>query len=305
MRLKLAAGLGSLLLAGSAMAQVPPDIATRLHEMGQSMDPTVGQLYEPLFAAETYAGIALTRDVSYGADALQKLDLYVPEAAEGPLPVLVFVHGGGFVRGDKQGTFYPDNITAWAARHGMVGVGINYRLAPDHPWPTGVEDLRAALAWVRANIAAHGGDPERIVLWGHSAGANHVADYVGHTELHGDEAAGVKGAILLSPNYAVDAPAQAHVYYGADGSLQTQSATIARLRHAATPLFIGFAELDPDPMRHTAETLIAALCTQSGPCTASIDLPDHNHFTEGMAVGTDDTSLSGPVLDWVKKVTAQ
>ena len=311
MHLKLAAGLGSLLLAGSAMAQVPPDIAAQLRERGQSMDPAVGQLYEPLFADESYADILLTRNIAYGADPLQKLDLYVPEdlfvpgKGKGPLPVLVFVHGGGFVRGDKHGTFYPDNITAWAARHGMVGVGINYRLAPDHPWPGGAEDLRAALGWVRANIAEHGGDPDRIVLWGHSAGANHVADYVGHTELHGDEAKGLKGAILLSPNYADEEPAEPHVYYGADASLQTLQAAIARLNHAATPLFVGFAEFDPDPMRHTAQQMIADLCTPTGPCSASVDLPDHNHFTEGMAVGTDDVSLSAPLLDWSRKVAGE
>ncbi|MEJ0006660.1 MAG: alpha/beta hydrolase [Steroidobacteraceae bacterium] len=131
------------------------------------MDPTVGQLYAPLFPKEAWAGVSIQRDIPYGTDSLQKLDVFAADGAQGKkLPVLLFVHGGGFTRGDKHGDFYPDNITLWAAKNGMVGVNIDYRLAPKDPWPAGVNDLTSAIAWVHANIAQYGGDPNRIVLFG-------------------------------------------------------------------------------------------------------------------------------------------
>ena len=299
---KLAIAISAMVLASGAAAQVPPEIAAKVRAAGQAMDPSAGALYAPIFAGKGQGDVTITRDVAYGDDPLQVLDLYVPRAAaDKPRPVLLFVHGGGFTRGDKHGDFYPDNITAWAASHGMVGVNINYRLAPANPWPAGAKDLAAAIAWTRANIARHGGDPDRIILWGHSAGANHVADYVGHKELHGAEAAGVKGAVLLSPFYAPEAGEQPHAYYGSDADVQAAGAAIDRLEASGVPLFLGYAQFDPEPMRQFALSAIGRLCRDGGrACPASVDLPDHNHFTEGMAVGTDDVSLSGPVLRWIE-----
>ena len=66
----------------------------------------------------------------------------------------------------------------WAVDHGLIGVTINYRLAPEFAWPSGVEDLTLVVAWLKTHIAEYGGDPDKIFLWGHSAGAAHVADYV-------------------------------------------------------------------------------------------------------------------------------
>jgi hypothetical protein len=89
----------------------------------------------------------------------------------------VFVHGGGFVAGDKAYPGAPayDLVGAWAVRHGWVGVNITYRYAPEVKWPAGAEDVAAAVAWIRENIAAYGGDPGRIVVMGNSAGAVHAS----------------------------------------------------------------------------------------------------------------------------------
>ena len=196
----IAAACGFVVLATASSAQVPANIAEKVRAAGQAMDPTIGQLYAPMFPKEAWAGVSIQRDIAYGSDRLQKLDVFTPDGAKGKkLPVLLFVHGGGFTRGDKHGDFYPDNITLWAAKNGMVGVNIDYRLAPKDPWPAGVKDLASAIAWTHANIARYGGDPNRIVLFGHSAGANHVADYAAHPEVRGAEASSVKGVIMLSP----------------------------------------------------------------------------------------------------------
>jgi len=289
------------MLATASFAQVPANIADKVRAVGQAMDPTIGELYAPMFPKEAWAGVSIQRDVAYGSDNLQKLDVFTLDGAKSKkLPVLLFVHGGGFTRGDKHAAFYPDNITLWAANSGMVGVNINYRLAPGVPWPGGVKDLAAAISWTKANIARYGGDPNRIVLFGHSAGANHVADYAAHPEVRGAEASSVKGVILLSPNYSTGPNARPNSYYGQDADLGSASSQITRLSASPYPLFYGYAQFDPKPMKDTATVLIEGLCQSKSRCPKSIELKDSNHFSEGMAVGTADQQLTGPLLEWIK-----
>jgi triacylglycerol lipase len=209
--------------------------------------------------------------------------------------VLLFVHGGGFVRGDKRTT---DNMVVWGVDNGMVGVDINYRLAPKNPWPAGAQDLASAIAWTKAHIADYGGDPNNIILWGHSAGANHVADYIGHPEVQGPEAKSIKGVIILSAFYApaVGAP---NAYYGVDPVLQTSDPSIGRLLKVLAPLFVGNAEYDPDGFRAFCQALNDAL-TKAGRAHGYVFLKDHDHLSEGMAVGTADQSLTAPLLKWIK-----
>jgi acetyl esterase/lipase len=297
----IAAACGFLVAATAIRAQVPADIAEKVRAAGQAMDPTVGQLYAPLFPKEAWAGVSIHRDITYGSDPLQKLDVFTPDGARGKkLPVLLFVHGGGFTRGDKHGDFYPDNITLWAAKSGMVGINIDYRLAPKDPWPAGVNDLTSAIAWTHANIARYGGDPNRIVLFGHSAGANHVADYAAHPEVRGAEAASVKGVILLSPAYSTAPTGRPNAYYGQDADLGSAQGQITRLTASPYPLFYGYAQFDPPPMKATATTLMEGLCRIKNRCPTSVELKDSNHFSEGMAVGTSDQQLTGPLLQWIK-----
>lgn len=285
----------------AAHAQVPPDIAAAIRANGEAMTNTAGPLYAPLFPPEAWQGITITRDLAYGADPKQVLDVYVPEAGARGLPVLLFVHGGGFAGGDKHGAFYPDNITLWAAREGMVGVNVNYRLAPGAAFPEAARDLAATIAWTRANIARFGGDPDRIVLFGHSAGGNHVADYLGNPELRGAEQAGVIGAVLLSPAYPGYPPnVWPHPYYGTNDELNSPAGSIRRLWTNSVPLFLADAEFDPADMRNYAKALREGLCEVRTRCPTYLRLKDHNHFTEGMALGTSDRSLADPLARWIK-----
>jgi para-nitrobenzyl esterase len=109
-----------------------------------------------------------------GGDYLT-LNVFAPEHAEGPRPVMVFIHGGSFVAGSKDSAIYDGSAFA---RDGVVCVVINYRLGvegflPIEGVPTnlGLRDMIAALKWVRANIALFGGDPRNVTLFGESGGA--------------------------------------------------------------------------------------------------------------------------------------
>lgn len=98
--------------------------------MGAHLNPEIFRktiaLMRPLLADRT--GLSLSKDLTYGSDPLQKLDLYAPQGdAAGTAPIVVFVHGGRFSRGDKR---FGENVAAYFARHGMLGVTMNYRLAP-------------------------------------------------------------------------------------------------------------------------------------------------------------------------------
>ena len=109
----------------------------------------------------------LASGIAYGADSRQALDIYAPEKAEGR-PVIVFFYGGSWSSGARGD--YAFAAQALAAR-GFVVVVPDYRLVPQVRYPAFVEDGAAAVAWTAANIGRFGGDPARIAVAGHSAGA--------------------------------------------------------------------------------------------------------------------------------------
>ena len=145
-------------------------------------DATAGlrdRLAQRRAATETTAvppGTRVLRDVPYGPDPLQALDVYVPaRSSPGGAPVVVMVHGGGWRYGNKAS---PGVVGAkavhWLER-GLVFVSIDYRLLPAHDVRAQADDVARAVAYVQAHAAQWGGDPARVVLMGHSAGAHLVA----------------------------------------------------------------------------------------------------------------------------------
>src|SRR5215471_9421302 len=114
------------------------------------------------------AGYRVHRDIAYGEGPRHKLDLYLPEQLSAPAPVVLFFYGGGFVAGRKNE--YRVVGEALASR-GIIAAVADYRLYPDATFPAFVEDGADALVAVRNMIARYGGDPDRIFLAGHSAGA--------------------------------------------------------------------------------------------------------------------------------------
>jgi acetyl esterase/lipase len=113
-------------------------------------------------------GYRVHRGLAFGPEPRQKLDIYVPVGLTPPAPVVLFFHGGGWQGGDR--TDYLAFGQAFTSA-GMVVVVADYRVYPQVKYPGFVEDAAGALAFVRAHAAQYGGDPERIFLTGHSAGA--------------------------------------------------------------------------------------------------------------------------------------
>lgn len=300
-RQRLALALLAAAACGTALAAPPPEVASQLREIGPRIETAkTAQIYNALLPKRLYDGAYATRDLAYGADPKQKLDVFTPAAgAARAKPVLVFVHGGGFVGGDKHNGASPlyDNVMVWAARHGMVGVNLNYRLAPANTWPAGADDVGLAVDWIKANIGRYGGDPNRIVLWGHSVGAAHVADYIARDQKSG---ARVKGAILSSGQiYDMTGPNVSKPYHGADETRYPGMASLAGLLKSRTPLLITSAELDPPAFKAQTTALLAAM-RKAGRRPTAIELAGHSHISEIYAIGTPDTDLSGAVQSFVE-----
>jgi acetyl esterase/lipase len=145
------------------------------------------------FADKIPPDVKVIPDLEYvpGGGKWQSLDLYLPKGGAGKIPLVVFVHGGGWNSGtDKD--WHPSFHDLLA--NGFAVATINYRLVPSALWPAQIFDTKAAVRWLRAHAADYNLDPDRFGVWGHSAGG-HLAAMMGTTNgnasLEGDE--GVKG----------------------------------------------------------------------------------------------------------------
>jgi triacylglycerol lipase len=305
--LLVAAGLLGLTSAQAQESPMPDDIAWKLIEIGRAVDSAkTAAIYAPLQEKEPYLGVKVQRDVKYGPAERNLLDVFTPEAGGASRPVLIFVHGGAFVEGNKRRTpdspFY-DNIMLWAVRHGYVGVNITYRLAPKSPWPAGAEDVASAVQWVAANIPQYGGDPSRVFLMGHSAGAIHVATYVAHPEFHKVPGGGLAGAIMVSGIYDLTATPlgdQEMAYFGSDPSLYQERSSLAGLRATALPLMIVSSELDLPRFVEQFELLKQATCKRASGCARAVMLPQHSHMSEVYSINTSDDRLTREIAEFMQ-----
>lgn len=126
--------------------------------------------------------VTIVRDVAYGADAKQRLDVYIPRGARNA-PVVFMVHGGGWRTGDKRSRGVVGNKVRRWSRAGIVVISANYRLLPGTDPVEQARDVARALAAAQARLADWGGDPGKVVLMGHSSGAHLVALLNAHPTL--------------------------------------------------------------------------------------------------------------------------
>lgn len=195
-----AAGLAHQWLLGRAVAASA--LASARHTLGDAGWPAARFPRTPAAVAERGPHLwrvggarrryAVDRDLSYGPHRANQLDLWrLPDTgAHGPAPVIVHVPGGAWVYGDRRHQGYA--LLSHLVERGWIGVSIQYRLAPRHRWPAHLEDVAAALTWVRTHIGEHGGDPGHLVITGGSAGG-HLAALAG---LLGEREVGRHGQVM-------------------------------------------------------------------------------------------------------------
>lgn len=201
----------------------------------------------------------VARDIAYGPATRQKLDVYRPHDAKGPLPVLVFFYGGAWNNGQRQD--YGFAARAYASQ-GFLTILPDYRIVPEVRFPGFVEDGAAAVHWARDNAARLGGDPERIMLAGHSAGAYIAAmlaldpqwlDKADSEDIHIRAVAGLAGPYDFHP-FTTQAAIEA--FAGTPDPRATQPVNFAR--REAPPLWLASGSLDTVVKPRNSRTLAAA-----------------------------------------------
>lgn len=296
----------------AAASSTDDDVRGRIRAMGATLLPTTfadtAVIMAPLVRRPP--GVVVQRDVTYGEHPRHRLDIFRSDsaAAGAARPVLVYVHGGGFVQGDKgsDATPFYDNIGRWAAHAGAVGVTMNYRLAPDHRWPSAAHDIAAALDLLHERLPALGGDPKSIFLMGQSAGAAHVASYVAMTDLH--RGPPLAGAIMLSGLYDVEAVEHTPLesaHYGTDTSRFAQMSSLPGLVESAIPCLFSVAEYEPEKFQRQALLLVQRWFARHGALPRMLYLPDHNHMSPAQSVGRADDLLTREIGAFITKHAAR
>ncbi len=171
------------------------------------------------FAQGTFTSV---RDIAYAGDELDshKLDLHIPNGTTGPMPVVIWIHGGGWMSGDKN--LGLNNFQLRYARNGYVVASLNYRLSSEAIFPAQIHDCKAAIRWLRANAAKYGLDPTRFAVWGSSAGG-HLAALLGTS----NDVADLEGTVGSNSQYSSRVQAVVD-WYGPTDLLQMDAQAIAQ-----------------------------------------------------------------------------
>jgi acetyl esterase/lipase len=273
-------------------------------EMGPHFDQAILQetraLYRPLLPRPP-KGVRVQQDVPYAPDERQGLDLYAPAQGAGS-PVLIYVPGGGFVGGDKrEGDGFYANIGHHFAERGFLVLIMNYRLAPDHPWPAGGEDVGHAVDWAREHAAAHGGTPDRIAVFGQSAGASHVLTWLFDPVLRSVKP--VSAAVLSSGTYRVAADKispNVMAYFGSDRSQYEARSPVTHVHRTGIPFLLTVSEFDPPFLASPTFELAAKLTNENGHTPQLRWLAGHNHVSNVFSIGTQDDEAANLVSDFLR-----
>ena len=303
------------LCAGAQVANMPQHVQDRLMEVGPgwgkdilgNIERTL-EVYTPLLAVAPKAGVNVLRDVPYGPDARHKLDLYGAEGLK-KAPVVVFFHGGAYVRGERNvNSEVYGNVATYFARNGLLGVNATYRLAPAVQWPGAAQDVASVVRWLKENAAKHGGDPSRIYLIGHSAGATHIATYAHIKSLQSGQGHGVAGIVLMSGRYHFDPKPDDpnlknfQAYFGTDASQYPARSPINHVKTAAPlPTFIVISEYDNPDLDTQGALLFAALCDRDRACPRFTRMEKHNHLSMVYQFNTADEAMGREVSEFIRR----
>ena len=208
------------------------------------------------------------------------LDVFMPEGADG-VPVVVFFHGGALRAGDKSaGQVVAERLVP----EGVGVVSASYRLSPKFRHPAHVEDAAAAAAWVIQNIARYGGDPNRVYLSGHSAGAYLAvllaldASYLTAHALSPDR---IKGTIPISPflyveETALDRPKDV---WGTDPADWLAASVTPHITSGKGPMLLIYADGDDEWRRNQIDRFGEAMRAVGNKAVHVVEVPDRTHGT--------------------------
>jgi acetyl esterase/lipase len=206
--------------------------------------------------------------------------------------VLIFVAGQHFASDGDPPAANPidDEALCLAAHHGMVGVKVNYRLAPANPWPAGTKDVAAAISWVHQNADLFKGDARLMIAVGWSVGAFHLATYLAHKEFQEADNY-LAGTVLVSGIYRADAEIGdgAKTYFGTDAGKYDERSAFPGILRIEDPIVLAWSTDDPPHLVAQAAALKDKLCG-AGHCPRIAVLKDRD--SPASVFGLDGTGDS-------------
>jgi arylformamidase len=261
-----------------------------------------GTIWAPFYqkanelTAQTRAAYPHHLDIAFGETPKQRLDVYLPENSVKNAPVLLFLHGGGFMEGDRAHYGY---VARPYVEKGIITVVSGYRMAKRGvPYPAQSDDTKAAIIWIYKNIAKFGGDPNMLFLSGHSVGATLAADVsfdrswmkqagVPHDAIKG--IAAISGDYDLSPGENVD--------YAPTAELEARASP---LRHIVDPaaLAVVAAGTSEGKMRASSEEMERQLKAK-GVSTRLLVMQGADHKDTVLALGDPASPLAAAVLQMI------
>lgn len=229
-------------------------------------------------------------DIAYGTDAKQVLDLYLPKGGGENRPVLLFIHGGSFLEGDKRHYGY---LARPYLDNGVVVAVMSYRLTGQNvTFPGQLDDVKAALAWLHKNVKSHGGDPNALYVAGHSAGAVLAAEAgVDRSWMEGagiDKSA-LKAIIAISGKYRLGPGEKVFPNYVPSRDAEDEASPILHLDDPA-PRFLLVSGMREGHYMMPTVAFFEALERKSVPTDLMI-LDNHDHMDTANGLGDPASAI--------------
>jgi acetyl esterase/lipase len=256
--------------------------------------------------AAVRAKLPHTLDLPYGPDVKQRLDVYGPTTKPQHAPVFVFLHGGGFREGDRANYGY---VAAPFAAKGIVTVMPSYHLTGSGShYPVQADDIRLAIKWVYQHIAEFGGDPNRIVVGGHSAGAILAADVGvnrGWMKAAGIPAEALRGFAPISGPYdlRVDTRPGELDAYAPSLQAREQASPLLHIHDPAPNAVVAIGAEETSGNMLSSSQDLAKQLKAAGASTVFLSLPGEDHRGTVQALADEHSELFKDVLAMLEKST--
>jgi len=229
-----------------------------------------------------------------------KLDLYLPRGGKN-FATLVWFHGGALKAGAKDGGETP-KIARALADDGIAVASVNYRLSPKATYPAYLEDSAAAVAWVRANIAAHGGDPAKVFISGHSAGGYltlMLAMDARWLKPHGLTPDSFAGYIPLSGQTMTHYTVREERGIGKETIVADEAAPVFYCRKNTPPMLVLAGDHDMAARSEENEYLVAVLKGAGNQSVTFRQIPDRTHGSIANKIVNSGDPVRKAILDFM------
>jgi acetyl esterase/lipase len=246
------------------------------------------------------------RDLPYytgpGADKVKhRLDLYLPKG-KSDFPVVMFVHGGAWVFGDKDFFGAHEAVGRMFARHGIGAAVISYRLSPAVQHPEHVKDVARAFAWLHENVMKYGGRPDELFVCGHSAGG-HLVSLLATDETYlkaeGLSLADIKGVMPISGVYLIPDKWFTDVF-GKDPETRRKASPINDVHAGCPPFCVVYGDDDFPTCGAISERFCEALKADKV-AAESLEIKKRNHIEIITGCGKDDDPCAKALVEFVMK----